>query len=153
MKLEKLHGITLGVFALLAAPAWAEAERFAVTDPTYRAECGSCHVAYPPQLLDASAWQAIMVRLDRHYGSDASLDAKTAAAIRSYLSTSAGRKTTGSLNGLPRITEARWFVREHDEIPAATWKSDAVKSAANCGACHTRADQGDYSERGVRVPK
>ena len=28
-----------------------------------------------------------------------------------------------------------------------------VKTPANCGACHTTAERGDFSERGVRVPR
>lgn len=153
MRTVKMHRIAIWALGMLAVPAWADSERFAVTNPTYRAECGSCHVPYPPQLLDAKGWQAIMAGLDRHYGSDASLDAKTADAIRSYLTANAGRRPGGGSGPLPRITEARWFVHEHAEVPSATWKSDAVKSASNCGACHTRADQGDYSERTLRVPK
>ena len=30
---------------------------------------------------------------------------------------------------------------------AAAWKRAAVKSAANCSACHTQADQGEFDER------
>ena len=44
-------------------------------------------------------------------------------------------------------------MREHDEVPAATWKLPAVKSAANCAACHTQADQGDFNEHNVRIPR
>jgi mono/diheme cytochrome c family protein len=33
------------------------------------------------------------------------------------------------------------------------WKSAAVKGPANCAACHTRADDGEYSERTLRLPK
>ena len=43
--------------------------------------------------------------------------------------------------------------QEHDEVPTPTWKLPAVKSKANCGACHTRAEQGDFSEASLRVPK
>ena len=52
-----------------------------------------------------------------------------------------------------RITRAAWFVREHDEVHAATWALPAVKSAANCAACHTRADQGEFRERDIRIPR
>jgi len=52
-----------------------------------------------------------------------------------------------------RITRTPWFVREHREVSATTWKLPAVKSAANCGACHQGADQGDFSEHSVRVPR
>ncbi|MEY3427514.1 MAG: hypothetical protein RIS60_866, partial [Pseudomonadota bacterium] len=42
--------------------------------PAYKAECASCHMAYPPAMLSKSSWQRIMGGLDKHYGTDASLD-------------------------------------------------------------------------------
>jgi hypothetical protein len=38
-------------------------------------------------------------------------------------------------------------------VPASVWRSSAVKSAADCGACHTQAENGDYSEGALRVPR
>ena len=81
-----------------------------------------------------------------------SLDAKTSEEISRYLAAHAGRRDAPA-GAEPRITETRWFAREHDEVPAALWKGAAVKSPANCAACHTRADEGDYSERTLRLPK
>jgi len=52
-----------------------------------------------------------------------------------------------------RITETRWFVHEHDEVPARAWKHPKVKSAANCTACHADADKGNFNEHGIRLPK
>lgn len=145
---------TLFVAALFAVslPAAADKPRLP-PNPAYKAECGSCHVAYPPKLLPAGSWQQLMQRLDRHFGSDASLDAKAQEEISRYLAANAGRREPPS-GAEPRITETRWFRKEHDkEVPAALWRSAAVKSAANCGACHTRAEDGDYSERSLRLPK
>jgi hypothetical protein len=154
MKLPIAGGLSAALLGLLAGSAVAEPETYPLTHAAYRTECGSCHVAYPPQFLDAQSWQAIMSQLDKHYGTDASLDAKTADEVRAYLVGSASRKAAPPASkSLPRITEARWFVREHDEVPAPMWKSEAVKSPANCSACHTKADQGSYSERTLRVPR
>ena len=52
-----------------------------------------------------------------------------------------------------RITRSAWFLREHGEVRPATWALPAVKSAANCAACHTRADQGEFRERDIRIPR
>ena len=139
------------LFGLAAMPAAADKPRLP-PDPAYKAECGSCHVAYPPKLLPRASWQQLMQRHDRHFGSDASLDAKASDAIGRTLAANAGRRDAPP-GAEPRITETRWFRKEHDEVPAALWKSAAVKSAANCAACHTRADDGDYSERTLRLPK
>ena len=120
----------------------------------WQAECGSCHIAYPPRLLPAPAWRRMMSQLDKHFGADASLDAKAAAEIGAFLERHAasGRRARGPVDSL-RITETAWFVREHDGVPAASWKLQVVKSAANCAACHTLAEQGDFRERNIRIPR
>ncbi len=146
------HLLTGFVFAAIAMPAMAERDTFALSNPTYRSECGSCHVPYPPALLPKEAWKAIVSGLNQHFGTDASVDAKTASAIEAYLVANAGRGTVRG-SAAPRITETPWFVREHREVPAALWKSAAVKSPANCSACHPRAEQGDFREHDVRLPK
>lgn len=137
---------TLLVAALFAVslPAAADKPRLP-PNPAYKAECGSCHVAFPPKLLPAGSWQKLMQRLDRHFGSDASLDAKAHEEISRYLAANAGRRDPPS-GAEPRITETRWFHKEHREVPAARWKDPAVKSPANCSACHARAGQGDYDD-------
>jgi nitrate/TMAO reductase-like tetraheme cytochrome c subunit len=93
--------------------------------------------------------------LDRHFGTDASLDPATRSEILRYLQANAGRHdTSAGRKPLLRISETRWFLRQHsEELPRDIWRNPAVKSAANCSACHTAANQGDYSERTLHVPK
>jgi hypothetical protein len=143
-------GTALSISALQSARA--DQEVFDLTNRLYRDECGSCHVAYPPPLLPKASWRAIMAGLDKHFGADATVDASAAQEIQAYLEANAGRQR---ILGKPplRITETPWFRDEHDEVPASAWKSHAVKSAANCGACHTQAENGDYSEGTLRVPR
>lgn len=146
--------------ALPAAPALADGDMRALRvpmHPKYVQECASCHVAYPPGLLPAASWRRLTGSLDRHFGADASLDPATVRELSGWLEAHAGtyRKVQRERAAPPddRITRAAWFVHEHDEVPAAMWKLPAVKSPANCAACHTRADQGDFSERHVRLPR
>mgnify|MGYP001206223873 CR=1 FL=1 len=137
---------------LAAVPALAGQAKFGAPNAAYQSECGSCHVAYPARLLSAASWQALLAGLDKHFGTDAAVDAATMQEISAYLERSARAPRKGE--GIPlRITETRWFVREHDEVPAATWRSPAVQSKSNCSACHTRAEQGDFSEASLRVPR
>ena len=149
--------LAAAVLALAAAgQARADGHVYPLTSEPYKAECGaSCHVAYPPQLLPAASWRKLMAGLDKHFGSDASLDAKTAREIGDYLDAAAGTKKKVSADGAPlRISETQWFRHEHgEELPASVWSNPKVKSPANCEACHTRAAQGDYSERSLRVPR
>jgi cytochrome c553 len=138
--------------AALAGPAQADERRGAPADPRYVAECGSCHLAYPPGLLSAASWERLLRGLDKHFGSDASVDAATLAHIDRYLRDHAGTERKFGTSAL-RISETDWFRRKHRKISAQVWSRAAVKSAANCGACHLGADKGDYSERSVRIPR
>lgn len=142
-----------GLFAagLTADAAYAESHRYAVDNAVYRAECGSCHVAYPPALLSAEVWRAIMQGLNQHFGTDASVSDEKRAEITAYLAGASGGRRSAATT--LRITESPWFRKEHAEIAAATWKLHAVKSAANCEACHRQANSGDFSEHTIRVPR
>ena len=152
--------------AAVSLQAPADSRRFAADDPRWRAECGSCHAAFPPALLTAPAWRQVMGALDRHYGADASGDAKTAAEIGAFLERNAGepgraappavgstRAGAALASPLPRITDSAWFAKEHRKVPASTIARPDVGSLANCAACHTAADRGDFSERALRVPR
>lgn len=149
--------------SLAVAPATADSLRLSADDPRWRDECGSCHLPFPPQLMSAAGWRQVMAALDRHYGTDATLDAPTAVAIGAFLDRHAGTGKRAALPAvtkagvagptLPRITTSPWFVREHREVPASTVARSDVGGLANCAACHVRAEQGDYSERNLRVPR
>jgi mono/diheme cytochrome c family protein len=122
--------------------------------PKYQQECSACHVAYPPGLLPKASWQRLMGNLPQHFGTDASLDPATQKELAAWLDAHAGTgKRASEAPPEDRITRTAWFIRKHDEVPAATWKRPAIKSASNCGACHTQADQGDFSESRVHIPR
>lgn len=145
--------LILCLTALAACPVHADSElaRVALTD-VYKKECGGCHAPFPPGLLNAADWRKTLAGLDRHFGTDASLDAKSGAEIANWLARHAGRGVGASPDSAPRITTTRNFLREHDEVPARVWKDPKVKTAANCAACHPGADQGRYGERELALP-
>jgi len=124
------------------------------TNKLWKTECGSCHVAYPPNLLPAASWRKIIRGLDEHFGTDASLTASETREVAAFLEKNAGRNRHDT-SGRPllRITETRWFQHEHDEVSGRAWKNPKVKSAANCAACHTLAEDGNYSERYIKIPR
>ncbi|MBI4937671.1 MAG: diheme cytochrome c [Nitrosomonadales bacterium] len=143
---------SLAVLALVFGSAMAHADKLSAPDhPKWKAECGSCHIAFPPQLLTKSDWQQVMGGLDKHFGTNAALDAKDAQEILDYLQRYAG---TGSKYSAPslKISDTPWFTREHREVSARAWSDPAVKSRSNCTACHVNAERGDWSERGIRMP-
>ncbi len=155
-----LPWLTLLACLLAASPGRADDDSRAARvplHPAYQQECAACHLAYPPGLLPAASWRRLMDNLPRHFGTDASLDAATLQQLTTWLAANAGTHKKVARDPSPppqdRITRAAWFVREHDEVPAATWALPAVKSAAHCAACHTRADQGEFRERDIRIPR
>jgi hypothetical protein len=123
------------------------------TPKSYEVECASCHMAYPPGLLGQKNWQNIMSGLDKHFGTDASFDAKTQTEITQWLIKNAATKQKYlALAPDNRITKSSWFIREHDEVGADVWKRAGVKSPANCLACHTDAATGSFRENNIRIP-
>lgn len=144
----------LFAFGLLIDNALADSKGLSPTNATWRAECGSCHIAYPPNLLPAPAWRRMMAGLDKHFGTDASVDAATAAEIGAFLESNAGQgRKRGIDSGTLRISDTPWFKRKHDEVAAATWKDPRVKTPANCSACHVGAERGDFDDDAVRIPR
>jgi len=157
MKSIRIHLGWLAAVVLQSGAAWADGDKQASMPllPKYKQECSACHLAYPPQFLPAASWQRQMQNLSKHYGSDASLDAATVRELSLWLNANAASgKRARQEPPQDRITQSAWFVREHEEVSAATWKLPAVKSAANCAACHTQAEsQGTFHERHIRIPR
>ncbi len=129
--------------ALQAAPQLP-----APAEKTTAQQCSACHIAYPPQMLPARSWQALMSTLSHHFGEDASLSDQDRATITAYLTTHAadgpasGREGERFLRGLSpaatplRITDTPWWRRRHSEISPRRFTDAKVKTAANCAACH-----------------
>ena len=117
----------------------------------WKEECGSCHIAYPARFLSADSWLRMMRSLDKHYGTSAELDAADNRIISEYLKRNAASSSQRTSKSM-RITDTAWFRGEHDEISSRAWTDPAIKSPSNCTACHVRADKGDWSEDGVRMP-
>ena len=134
--------------------AWAEGAQRVPPLSAYQQECSACHVAYPPGMLPAPSWKRVMGTLGKHYGTDASLDETSVRAISTWLQTNAGTsKRATEEPPQDRITRSQWFVRQHHEVDPQIWKQVAVKSAANCAACHSGADKGSFRESEIRFPQ
>ena len=125
--------------------------------PAYRQECAACHLAYPPGLLPAASWRRLKANFPHHFGTEAWVDEATLKQLSGWWVANAGayKKVARDPTSPPqdRTTRAAWCVREHDEVPPATWARPAVKSAANWAACHSRAEQGAFRELDIRIPR
>jgi mono/diheme cytochrome c family protein len=161
MDFKKTKQVTRSVLSVLAATfaiAVAADSKTPVVPllPVYKQECSACHVAYPAGMLPAASWKRLMGGLNKHFGTDASLDEKSLAEISGWLDGHAGTyKRVSEMPPDDRITKSAWFIRKHNEreVSPAVWKRASVGSASNCIACHTNAAQGSFSEREIKIPK
>jgi cytochrome c553 len=162
MTMNILYSVILGL-ALGCTAALADSDQYggenrgkavlpSQSNSKWKQECGSCHLAFAPGLLPAESWRKLMGGLDKHFGTDASLTAQESREITAYLVKNASNRWRAPSAPL-RITETSWFQRKHDELAPAVWKRAAIKSPANCAACHPGADKGDFEEDRVRIPR
>ncbi|MBI4985766.1 MAG: cytochrome C [Rhodocyclales bacterium] len=153
MKKTLLHALAVAMFLPSSAPAH-QPDIPQDAPASYKAECGSCHLAFLPALLCDSDWRDVMAQLDKHYGDNAGLDDRTRQEIEDFLVRNAGarwRMLFGS-GDPPRLTATVWFNHEHGKLAEAVWSDKRVGSAANCGACHPGAERGLFSGRDLTMP-
>jgi cytochrome c len=151
-----LTALTYLVIAIASRVALADGSIRMPTErlPSYQTECASCHLAYPPGLLSTQSWSAIMSSLSKHYGTDASLDTKDMQAISTWLTQYAGSyKRVTEAPPENRITQSYWFQKKHRKVKAGDFAKPSVKSAANCNACHRQAEQGNFDDDDVHIPR
>ena len=120
---------------------------------TYRAECGSCHVPYPPALMSASGWRTIMAGAHAHFGENSVPDEPVRREIETYLTEHAATsdRRFASRTNPPRLSSTSWFRRTHGRVK--TWFANAlVGSASNCAACHRLAEDERYAREEVALP-
>ncbi|HEX3632501.1 MAG TPA: hypothetical protein VHZ01_08345 [Casimicrobiaceae bacterium] len=134
-----------------------------ITDPAYLKECGSCHMAYPPELLPARSWNRVFGSLQDHFGDSAQLDATTQQHLHDYLVAHAADSAQNvhsiaimhSLNASEaplRITATPYIAGLHAAVLDPAWRPNPrPKTLAECSVCHLRSPIGDYRMRKFTV--
>ncbi|MEO5331021.1 MAG: diheme cytochrome c [Magnetococcus sp. YQC-5] len=159
-------GISLGVSASDKERSGGKQHRDVapVQEKQYSADCGSCHFAYQPGLLPARSWEKLLAGLGEHFGENAEVSQEVQNALKTYLTRNAadrvddGRSKKIAASIAPdetpvRITETRYFVKKHREIPRRFWeKNPKIGSLIRCEACHTKAEEGSFNEHEVQIP-
>ena len=130
---------------------------------TYTNTCGACHAPYHPSLLPAASWQALLSRLDDHFGMDNSkLPTPALVEIAGYLATHSAeawdteagvRFRTPSKEEPRRVTATPGWRSLHAPVPAAWFERSSVGSRSNCPACHLDAQSGRFADTHISVPK
>ena len=135
-----------------------------VNNQLYIKECGSCHFPYQPGLLPSNSWKKMMVNLDKHFETDATLAPEDFVTLLKYLNDNSAEKNmqykrsnrivSSLLPGqvADSISTTPYMVQKHREIRKDLITQPDVKGLFNCMACHTTADKGIYSERAIRIP-
>ncbi|MBF0184632.1 MAG: diheme cytochrome c [Magnetococcales bacterium] len=136
----------------------------AVANAQYRAECGSCHLAYPPGLLPGRSWEKLLQQLADHFGENAEVQEEVRQALQSYLQNNAAdrvdyQKSRKMVASIPagqtplRISEIPYFRHEHGENKEVkVYGSGEKLSLARCEQCHPLAEQGSFHEHELRLP-
>lgn len=130
----------------------------------YRQECAGCHMLYLPGLLPERSWRLMMSGLEKHFGENASLDQAEQKAILNYLVAHSAdqkesKRSAKIAASIPekesplRISQTFYFKRKHHELEPSVYQRSKIGSAANCKACHPGAEQGDFEEERVRIPR
>lgn len=130
-------------------------------NPIFVNECGSCHTLYPPTLLPKEGWRALMGDLSNHFGDDASLDTPEYQSILKYLLSHSAETSTQEMSvkmmqslekrDMIAITQTPFWKQRHRHISDETFKSERVKSRANCKACHSDVEQGTIEDSAIKA--
>ena len=135
-----------------------------VNNQLYIKECGSCHFPYQPGLLPSNSWKKMMVNLDKHFETDATLAPEDFVTLSKYLNDNSAEKNmqykrsnrivSSLLPGqvADSISTTPYMVQKHKDIRKDLITQPEVKGLFNCMACHTTADKGIYSERAIKIP-
>lgn len=124
----------------------------------YKQECGSCHIAYAPFLLPKSAWDSMMSDLENHFGDDASLEEETHARIAVFLEKYANdvldtKFTQQKESKEIAISQTSYWEVAHRKLNPKIFKTEAIKSKANCQTCHKDAESGIFAKNAVDYKK
>ena len=91
------------------------------------------------------------------------MDDKSKNIISDYLRANAAERSTAkrakkilkSLRGQTplRITEIPYIQEKHHELDPGVFARESIGSRSNCIACHPTAEQGNYDDDFVKIPK
>lgn len=163
-------GLAGGLYTYLGRSGWTESyataraqakqDAAAAVPGAWGEECGSCHLAYPAQLLPARSWQRMLREQDAHFGESLGLKDERLAELEALALEPAPARWAGATlqasvapaESPQRITETGFWRERHRRLQDAEFKSDQVSGKHDCAACHADAFAGAFSPRLIRIP-
>lgn len=132
--------------------------------PAYKKECGSCHMAFPPNALPAKSWRIMMADLQGHFGDDASIEESARIEIEDFLVRNSAERSLeeasikfirsiGKDDPPQRITDIRYWKEKHRLIQKNLYQRETIKSKINCVACHKWAEYGSFEDSDIKIPR
>lgn len=149
---------TLGL-AWAAAVQRPPAPRTTV-DADWSRECGDCHLAFPPSLLPAATWTAMLAPDADHFGESLGLDPELAGRLTAFaVAEAADRGATEHAVRIAaeaptgaRITRTDTWIEAHASVDESRFDRPEVGSRLRCDACHPDASDGTFDARAVGFP-
>jgi hypothetical protein len=136
--------LLIGIAVVLPPHAFADRMPLPVNTPaSYKAECGSCHLAFPPALLSANDWRRTVSGLKDHFGTDAAVDGKNGQEIvpslNATLATPASWAALASRRASPRPPASSASIGRFQRKPGKTRASNRQPIAKPAIAARPRA--------------
>lgn len=126
----QLDSIAQPTIQQFAQPVDPIPEQYQLGAQVYAQQCGSCHVALPPQVLPTQAWRDI-VTSSQHYGRQIQLpDRLQQQAIWDYLQTFS-RLYEDNEPLIYRVARSRFFAALHPDLEFET-----PVQIGSCASCH-----------------
>jgi cytochrome b len=128
----------------------------------WRGECGSCHLAYPPELLPRRSWLRMLETQQSHFGEDLGLSTKTRDALSAIVRAEGARPHwAGSMiqasvvegDAPQRISETRFWRERHGHLDPRRFSVAPVSGRHDCEACHADAASAIFSPRMIHLPE
>lgn len=116
--------------------------RYQLGKELYLENCGSCHVALPPEVMPTETWRRLLLEPEQHYGQQLPLLIGPVVLVMwDYLRTFSRSHVDKEL--IPyRVTESRYFKALHPQVDLP----HPVRPAT-CAVCHPGAT--DYNYRSL----
>jgi hypothetical protein len=161
--------LALGFIVTVELAVWAGASQALprnfppIANPQYVKECGTCHMAFPPQLLPARSWRQVMGSLDHHFGDSAQVDDATRQKLTDYVTANSADleqnvQSAEVMHSLrpgetpPSISKIPYIAGLHAAVLDPAWGGNPLpKTLSECSVCHYKAETGNYVDRGFKV--
>lgn len=106
------------------------------TDATFIQTCGSCHLAYAPDLLPLASWKNILNHPENHFGEELVIDPNDLLKIMSYIEHNAADKMNTELSKKIMRINGRNLLMRITDVPYIKAKHKKQKLVPDCTVCH-----------------